>query len=412
MRKCLFLGLFVILLCGACGLIPQRLTECSASRPCATGFLCNPETSMCMANGGPDAMSPPDLASSPDLSLECTKDCIPCLQHDDCQSKVCDSYRRFGTTGTCVPATDVIYVDNRGVSPCGPGGNGETLASALCSLSDAVARIDGVKKRVIRVMPSGRDYGALTVSSRAVSIFGPAGQGGDAELAGSMSTDVLSISAGARVVIDGLDINRGRVGVSCRGGGTASITVRRSHIGHNSESGIQINDCLFEADRVMVHENRGGALFITGTRMFSVTNSFLIRNHSMYFSPVKFVVSAAGTFQFNTVVENVSDTTAGVSCGDTVVEIRNSIVFKNSMEGTSQLTSCEIANTVVGRSNSGKGILLDPVFAPMPGNDFILDPERNFACCIDQAAPGLREDYFGTARPRGLAADLGAHEAR
>lgn len=411
MHKCPALGLFVLLLCGACGLIPQRLTACSASRSCPTGFWCEPETSMCLASASPDAMSLPDLASSPDLPQPCTTGCQTCLQHADCPSQVCNSYLPSGAGGTCVPAAEVVYVDNRGSSPCGPGGDGETAATALCGLPEALARIDGIRKRVIRVMPSGRDYGSLAIADRAVTIFGPAGQGGYAELSGA-AMDGLSVGGSARVVIDGLDISRSRVGISCRGSGMTRVTVRRSSIARNTDTGIQISDCALEADRVLVRDNGGGALFITGTRTYSVTNSFLVRNRSLFFPTLKLLSSASGTFQFNTVVDNDSNLEAGIRCSSMQVEIRDSIVFHNSAPGDSQFKSCTVLNTVVGIREIGKGIRQDPIFAPVAGIDYGLDPERSAACCIDQALPALREDYFGTGRPRGLAADLGAHEAR
>lgn len=87
-------------------------------------------------------------------------------------------------------------------------------------------------------------------------------------------------------------------------------------------------------------------------------------------------------------------------------------MFRNSAPGDSQFKSCTVLNTVVGTSEVGMGLRQDPVFAPVAGIEYGLDPERSAACCIDQALPVLREDYFGTGRPRGLAADLGAHEAR
>lgn len=411
MSKSLSMGLVILLLGGACGLVPQRLTACSASRPCPMGSWCDPEASLCMATASPDSMSSPDLASSPDMPPECTKDCQTCLQHGDCPSQVCDSYLRSGSGGTCVSAADVVYVDNRG-GGCGPGGDGETPASALCTLPEALARIDGVRKRVIRVMPSSRDYGTLAVTDRALSIFGPAGQGGSAELNADGLTEGLSVSGSARVVIDGLDISRGRVGLSCRGSNGTSVTVRRSRITRATDTGIQINDCAFEADRALVRDNGGGALLISGSQPYSVTNSFLVRNHSAPFSTIKLLSSAGGSFQFNTVVDNDSAMAPGIACSGTKIEIRDSIVFKNSPMATTQFGSCQVVNTVVGSGETGRGIRLDPVFVPVAGIEYGLDPERSAACCIDQALPGLRGDYFGTARPRGLAADLGAHEAR
>lgn len=415
MSKSRFLGLFVILLCGACGLIPQRLTPCSANRPCPTGFWCEPETSLCRATASSDSMSSPEPVPEPDLTQECTEDCQACQQHGDCPSQICDSYLRTGTGGTCVPKTDVVYVDNRG-GVCGPGGDGETPATALCTLPEALMRIDGIRKRMIRVMPSLRDYGSLSVTDRTVAIFGPAGQGGSAELSAFGPTDGLTVSGSARVLIDGVDIGRSRAGLSCRGSSNTSVitsvAVRRSRITRNADTGIQISDCQFEADRVLLQENGGGALIVNGTRQYSVTNSFLVRNYSLNFSSVKLVSSGWGNFRFNTVAENESGFAPGVSCGGNKIEIRDSIVVRNTPVAGSQFTSCQIVNTVVGSGETRPGIRLDPVFVPVAGINFGLDPERSAACCIDQALSGLREDYFGTTRPRGLAADLGAHEAR
>ena len=400
-----------LLLLSACELIPQRLTDCSATRPCAGGQLCDPETSRCIEM--PDLGAELDADTAADFKApECTGTCQACQLHSDCPSLVCDDYLRSGDGGTCVPTSEVVYVDNRG-GACGNSGSGDAPASALCTVAEALPRIDGVRKRVIRLLPSTRDYGTLAIADRDVEIFGPAGQGGRAQFQGGGATDAVTVSGSAHVVLSGVDIFFGKAGLICQGNGATSVTLRQSSVRNCSDIGLLSSNCSLDLDRVLISDNQNGALAIGGSQSYLVTNSYIVRNHSLALPAIKLSSTASGTFRFNTVADNNSEVAAGVECSSFGVTISDSIVFRNSRLGNSQLQNCRLHNTAVGRSDGALGIHEDPMFAPIGGIDYGLDgPMMSNSCCIDRSTNSLRTDYFGNLRPRGRASDIGAHEAR
>jgi hypothetical protein len=412
LRSSVLLGLAVGLLGGAsCGLIPQRLTDCSESRPCSIGQMCDPVSSTCVDAEHPFLNFPDQHSAPPDMEAPaCTGDCLACQVHSDCPSLVCDWYQRTTTGGTCIAPSDVVYVDNRNGS-CEPSGDGETPARAFCGLAEALAQVDGTRKRAVRVMPSTADYGTIVISDRTVSIFGPAGQGGTATLRGSGTTDALTITGTSSVVVDGMDINRGKVGVLCRGGG-ATLSLHRTRVTSSADVGVLISDCGVELDRVLLRDNGNGALAIGGTKAYSVTNSVIARNRSSALPAIKISSSGLGAFRLNTVVDNTSVLAAAIECTTAWVEIRDSIVYRNSREQSTQIRGCQVKNTVVGTTDVAAGIRENPTFAPVNDLEYGLDAKAVNSCCIGRALCSVREDYFGFARPRGEACDIGAHEAR
>lgn len=394
----------------SCGLIPSRLTDCSATRPCPGTQMCDPVSSTCIEPERPTLNLPDQLYIPPDMQVPpCTGDCLACQIHSDCPSQVCDWYQPTSTGGTCVAASDVVYVDNHN-GDCVPSGDGETAATAFCGLAEALAQIDGTRKRVIRVMPSTIDYGTIVISDQTVSIFGPAGQGGTAVLRGGGVTDAVTVTGTARVLIDGMEINKGKVGVLCRGGG-AYVTLRRSRVTSSTNVGVLVSDCNAEIDRVVIRDNQNGALAIGGTKSYSVTNNFIVKNRGAQSAAVQISSSGAGSFRLNTVVDNVQFAPA-ILCSNPWAEIKDSIVYRNSREQNTQILGCQIKNTVVGTTDAAAGIRENPTFAPVGDIEYGLDVKAVNSCCIGRALCTVREDYFGTPRPRGDACEIGAHEAR
>jgi hypothetical protein len=383
-----------------CALIPSRMTDCSATRPCPEGQFCHPDTSTCEEYGTPE----------PDLMLpECTEGCQPCQLHADCPSLVCDVYRATLQGGTCVAARDVVYVDNQN-GTCATGGDGETPATAACTLEEGLARIDGIRKTTIRIMPSTRPYGAVAITDTIVSIYGPAGQGGRAQLGSGPAADAVTISGRARVILDGLDISRGKVGVLCSSDGEAHLALRRSRVTFCADIGILVSDCGLLADAVLVQGNQNGALALGGAQPYSITNSIVARNRSSALPAIKIGGTGPGTFRFNTVADNWSMLAAGIDCGGVGLSIGESIVVRNQRIANSQFQGgCRLKNTVVGALDWAPGIKVNPEFARVEDIDYGLDP-RDRACCIDKARICTPTDYFGSRRPRGLACDIGAHE--
>ena len=209
------------------------------------------------------------------------------------------------------------------------------------------------------------------------------------------------------------NVTRGKVGLRCQGGSTTRVALRHGSLTGCSDIGLLINNCSLELDRFLVSDNANGALVIGGSQSYVVTNNYIVRNRSLALPAIKLASTAPGTFQFNTVVDNSSEVAAGIECSGARSRISDSIVFRNSRQGYSQLQNCQLLNTAVGRTDGAIGIHEDPTFTTMGSIDYGLDGKlMNNACCIDRSMSSTRVDYFGNQRPRGKASDIGAHEAR
>ncbi|MCS6911739.1 MAG: hypothetical protein RMK29_00645 [Myxococcales bacterium] len=390
-----------------CFLVPTVPVECSARRPCPSGQACDPESSTCV-----DATEPPLAEPEPPL---CERDCTPCRVHADCPSLVCDVYLTTALGGSCLPLSALVYVDNRD-GACMPGGDGDSPATALCTLTEGLARASTTGRKALRVMASSRSYGPVVLADRGLTLYGPAGEGGRAQLGGAPGIDAVTVTPGAQVVVDGFDITRGEAGVSCTGGDADTrVTLRRSRITAAADLGLLVNNCRLEVDRVLLSSNGKGALVTVGTRPYRITNSFIVRHRSTALPTVKMASSAPGTFRFNTVVDNSSTLAAAIDCSGQPLRISDSIVVRNQRVGGSQLQNgCQVSNTVVGPFDLAPGSKLLPEFARVGDVDYGLssDSHVNRQCCIDRAEATQGRDYFGTPRPVGPRADIGAHEVK
>jgi hypothetical protein len=402
-----------------CFLVPTVSVECSEGRPCRTGQSCDPDTSTCRED--PSDMKREEEEPGP---KDCQGDCPSCDSHAICASQVCDLYKVTPMGGSCVPISDVVYVNNLD-GTCVPGGgaDGDSPQTALCTLAEGLARAATAGKRTIRVAASTVDYGPVVLSGRAVSLFGPGGEGGRARLGGTAGTDAVSVSSGANVVLDGFDIiGKAEAGVSCAGGDSDTrLWLRRMRITDVTRLGIVSSSCRLEIDRSLLLRNGGGALHITGAREYYVTNSVFAKHVPTGQPALKLGGSAADySFRFNTVAENNPRFAATIDCSTKTIKIENSIVVSNGKGGgQSQFQSgCYVVGTVVGPSDSISVAKpqqrQQPTFMSVNGVDYGLKAEDAMTrtCCIDQTEDKILTDFFGTRRPMGGKSDIGVYEAR
>jgi hypothetical protein len=293
-----------------------------------------------------------------------------------------------------------------------------TQADPVCNITEARARLGG-EKVAIRLMPSAASYGALLIDSGMVSVYGPAGEGGEAQLGGDLNQDAIVVTGGG-LRLDGVRV-KGKTGLRCTGSVT-SVEIRRSQVLDTSSVGMDVQGCSLVLDRVVIKGSRDGALALGAGASYSISNSFLVANSSLANAAIRISNNCKGSFRFNTVAGNVSSVAAGISCGQIPRTLEASIFAGNTAVGGSQLGgACALLDTVVGAADAAPGIRKDPEFiGPMaPLSDYRLkDTPGNAACCIDQipaervAAPRIRMDYDGTPRPQRLRLDVGAHELR
>ena len=226
----------------------------------------------------------------------------------------------------------------------------------------------------------------------------------------------LTIGAGASVVFDGviLQVN----GLMAATG--SKVTIRRSLI-QSLQVGATFDGSTVTLDRDTITENLSGLVFKSST--VSITNSFFLRNTPAPGQPLIDLTGGSGVFQLNTVAYNGLGAPAPVlGCsGSSAVMVKNSIFAMNGV--TQQLgTACRTvpSSLVLGSSDPTTGqIKKDPVFESPQTNDLRLKPRdaTNLQFLIDKAVAADASDknpdhdYFGTPRPQGAAADIGAFEA-
>jgi hypothetical protein len=343
--------------------------------------------------------------------------CVPCSAHAQCASQTCDTYAAtlFGR-GRCLPEAKVLYVDAGkcgGIATCGLTGVGSgTKADPFCSIRDAVAAAGTGGKDVVRVLPGL--YCPFHVTGKSVKLFGPAGEGGEADVT-EEDTGGPSVAGGGDVVVDGFLLGRhSTVGLRCTASGAAPVLrARRNKIVSDVGVGLSVDGCLVEADRNHV-SGMNGAIALTDAR-YRLTNNVVTGASER--AAVR-IERGSGEFAYNTIVGN-GDLSLGIAgaidCGSTPVTIEDSIIFDNAMDATgSQLTgACSLARVVVGETDgivSSGAIRLDP---SLDGFRLTASP-ANDGCCVNRGRPSwfVRTDVDGTRRPQAGGWDIGAHERR
>jgi len=304
--------------------------------------------------------------------------------------------------GECVSTTDVVYVD-RGYTGCSTGDG--TSAKPFCELNQAVA----TGKSYINLKGNGtamvNTYQAMTVDGgKQVAVFGP---GRDVPAAQQAQISGITVTAGARLTINGVSVtnNSGQPSVQCNG--SASLYMQSAQITNsfNSGGGIYANQCT----KVVVEKTRisaisGNGIFITGGSGHRVINNAIIdggRNSANLMEQYGMRLSgnADGLFAFNTIVNNFQ----GIQC-DSSVAVTDSIIVSNGA-GAQVGGNCQIPRTVIDASK----VSLDASF-------MLTTNSLNDTCCVDKGLPDtnmtIKDDYFSTKRPLGGGYDIGFHEAR
>jgi hypothetical protein len=256
-------------------------------------------------------------------------------------------------------------------------------------------------------------YFPFHVVDKSVRIFGPAGEGGAAEVS---EEDIggSSVRGSSTVLLDGLALGRNsRVGLSCTGGASRpNLWVRRSEILSDIAVAFVSRNCDLRMDRDTVTGLYGGMRLESTS--YRITNSFVTDSNRG--TGIR-LIGSTGLFRFNTITNNgvlVSGQPGGIDCGASPVRLESSIVYGNQRgPGGSQLAgACVLSRVVVGAADATAApgaIKLNP---DLIGFELPRTP-ANLACCIDKAAPqpAVRADIVGTIRPVGPSWDIGAFEA-
>jgi hypothetical protein len=402
--------------------LPVSSTDRTASRPADDPFVTESDAAIERASEGLTVSVSAACRTEADCAwlggAACVSNrCVPCSAHAQCASQTCDTYGAtlFGR-GRCLPESKVLYVDAGkcgGIASCGLTGVGTGAKSdPFCSIRDAVAAAGTGGKDVVRVLPGS--YCPFHVAGKSVKLFGPAGEGGEADVT-EEDTGGPSVSGGGDVLVDGFVLGRhSTTGLRCTASGAAPVLrARRNKIFSDVGVGLSVAGCLVEADRNQV-SGVNGAIALTDAR-YRLTNNVVT---GVSERPAVRIERGSGEFLYNTIIGN-GDPSLGfagaMDCGSTPVKIEDSIIFGNAVDAAgSQLAgACELARVVVGAADgfvSAGAIRLDP---SLDGFRLSASP-ANDGCCVDQGRPSwlVRTDMDGTRRPQAGGWDIGAHERR
>jgi hypothetical protein len=352
----------------------------------------------------------------------CTTDgnCKKCQAHSECPSQVCN------LDGSCADPSTVAYADNTNSAmvTCSNTPHTSTPSAPYCEIQTAIDNLGA--KTIVRVYPSATAYGLLTISAGTVSIVGSpataatcAASGACVKVSGDASNPAISISGVSTVVsFDGIEVTAGGLGQDGLFCSQASIgptvTLRRSYVHGVGGTGVNATKCKVTLDQTQIGPgNSGGAIALSGAQ-YSISNNFVVGNATT----TKPAIILDGTelpgglgFRNNTVIKNGNlGGVGGVACNTGTMDLRESIIWQNSMSNTGGAGTCNLVNTVTTPSP-------DPTFVNSAGPDYDAHltgrDAANLACCIDKVPSSpVDHDYDGRSRPQPSPGqwDIGAHE--
>ena len=375
-----------------------------------------------------------------------------CQRHSDCESSVCtwtsfpaaQAPRSTSTApGLCVPAQspfdEIIYVNNA-APDCNARGQG-TEQNPFCKVHEALVKIKERRQQAAAAQVKPARRGVIKIASSVLAYpaidlpeLGMAAPretpllfiGGDSEasrpvVGNAPSGAAVRVGAGDDVLLEGLSLEGSERGLVCDGsGGNAKVRVLRSRIRTASRMGVWAQRCTLGIERSLLSENSDGAIWILDRVGYLITNNFIVKNSTSAGPLLSFDNDAQGIFRFNTVVNNNPGAAGTVDCGGLDRPLQDSIFVSNGLvrSTSSQMSgACQLVNTVVDRSDDvpggRKGTPRWVDGAPATAYLLRSDDPENFLCCLDRASDldsSFWTDYFGTARPQGSRADVGAQE--
>lgn len=359
--------------------------------------------------------------------------CQPCTQATDCQSNIC------ATDGSCVPNTQVLFVDNTDGTCTGATHEGSE-SDPFCEISDAVQKAIDSGRQFITVRPSFRPYQPISIrgpsDSLTLEISGaspPTGTTkrvqiqslGQAALSVASATGKQTSVTLRNVEIIGVGINSA---VLCEMG--ASLRLNNVRI-WGGKDGVTATACTLTIDGALIYNNLSNGVYLNAST-FSITNAMLWANRE---TAIALASGNTGAIRFSTVYNNGAGTKVpGIDCGtNTQHMIDNTIIFNNErqMGGNKmlepQVWGCTLSGVVTNDPRAMTGNL--PGARYVTAIDFV-DPDgldgvgsvdlhlkkdtaNNRDCCVDKSQGTTTErDIDGTRRPIGASSDIGAHEVQ
>jgi hypothetical protein len=340
-----------------------------------------------------------------------TATCRACQADAECGSEICDE-----GAGTCVPETEIVYVNgSTGVL------SGQCTKATPCkTIQLGVDAVTGSRPRV-HVAP-GTYTDKVSVSGKMLQILAYG-----VELS-PLAGPGIEVKGASTVTIEGIHVKNvgggaNGDGVRCAIDGTdsPSLTLVNVVVEGSQGKGVSATQCGISVARSVIALNAGGGINLNSSDT-SLVNNFIAKNGNGASLLGGVFLNGAGssgeiTFEFNTVVGNdaVDGVVSGVQCSAVGgIVAKNSIVYGNDVVGVNQVSgNCAWAFSDIGpQAQAGQGnINIAPVFESPTSNDYHL---KSGSPGIDAADPAatVNIDIDGDARPAGGRSDMGADEVQ
>ena len=439
-------------ICGAtgCRACAGAADDASCAARSASTPRCKPDGTMagrCVACVPMAPVSDTSECGAATPICDVTGSCRACVVHAECGSGLC--IHDGALAGRCAPVADVALVDNAGMTGAAcmtarAARDGQTAATAYCEIAEAVA----ASRKYALVRGSAQPYAAIALTDQDLVVVGP-GQAASPTArvftVGVVEVNMTVNTGAHELVLEGLDLGGDAVMKAVRGAtctnntgspANARPTIRDTRIHDYSQEGVSATGATVTVSgatitgtgsggagvsatggtvtlgRSLLQGNSGGVVLSSGVS-YTVENNLIVKNLSAATPGVSIDGASTGVFRFNTVANNTTGAgRGGIECGAAGTKlIEASIVVGNTvLMGTQLGAQCTLDGVVTGSDSATAAIMKTPVF--VGANDFHLVPSNaaNLDCCVDRRVTGPTVDFDGSARPKGAAFDIGAHE--
>jgi len=388
----------------------------STSDPNGACAAAAPSTPFCATDGARvgSCVGCRDASDCPSTMPFCDADgrvCRGCVSDLECPSLVCDLVPGSTSQGTCIPGTQVEYVDGSAAA----NGNGLTPTSPRQKIQDAINHATGGDNRkYVRVAPGTYTEGIGVSNGATISVVGA--DGTTIQVPGG---DAVGASTGGSITIRNITAiaANGNAG-NCQNG---SFMAYRSRLLNSSQSGVYALNCGLVVDACWIDGNMAGGLYVAGGG-FRVVNSIITHNTNN--GGIYQVANAPNVVVVNdTVADNTATAAvAGISCAAAgSIVVRNTILFNNKGNNASSIaeTNCMFELSASDDvSGAAPTVDLTKTAPGFKGGSNSPDAYHLAAgsACIDRAsslsAPDHDFDFERRPDPVSMLPDIGADEVQ